>query len=140
MSKEVQGVDLDMNNNALMNQGVIELSSASRIAPPLFSQLQVNDYNPADLQMANVLLIGNSGTGPNTLLSGITAPTLGQNRFLILVCASTGRSGVTLQNNNQLSLAPNRFLGTANVNMNANDTVTLWYDGTVQRWRFISTP
>jgi hypothetical protein len=137
MAEEEQGVDINMKNNALFNLGIVELDNETIISPPSLTA-NTNNYNPVGLDRAHVIKISVFGSGPNLVLTGIQAPQQQQNRFLYLVCTTTGRAGLDISNNDLNSNARNRFLTTSNLRMNNGDVITFWYDGAIQRWRVLS--
>lgn len=77
-----------------------------------------------------------ASTDASRNLTGIASPTAGQRVALINV----GAFDLVLVHD-ATSTAANRFLcpNSANLTLNPNDSVTLWYDTTSSRWRVIGT-
>jgi hypothetical protein len=145
MSKELQGVDLDMDCNGTLNEGRVNIGSCAVLLAPDLNADQ-NNYNPDGFQEVSWLQINLPGSGPNVTLTGIQQPVedggaLGPipvNRKLMITNRSAGRRGLTLSNNDQLSSAENRFLHSGSHTIQPLETAQIVYDITVNKWRIIN--
>lgn len=87
-----------------------------------------NDYAPTGHASASVMRLTASGAYNITGLQGGL-----DGRVVTLT--NIGSSAITLTNDDVASTAANRFLIGGNVALAANDSLTLIYDSTSQRWR-----
>ena len=127
-----------MDNNALLNCGLIGLSGSSIITAPEITG-SVNDWAPTGIQSANVVKVITTGQGANSNITGIEAPNNDANRFLSLVFISNGRRQTDVVLNSGSSLQQNRIVAPGNTINTRNDVViNLWYDFAVQKWRVMS--
>jgi len=103
------------------------LGSTITVAKPATG---TNDWNPSGFSDAGVVrLTGASAVTLNGLIAG------GAGRIVMLF--NTGTAAMTLAHENTGSTAANRFSLPSSINFSipANDSATLWYDGTSSRWR-----
>lgn len=87
-----------------------------------------NNYSPTGLADASILRLTAGGAYNITGLAGGA-----DGRTITLV--NIGTNAITLTNEDAASTAANRFLLGGNVALDANDSLTLIYDSTTQRWR-----
>jgi hypothetical protein len=144
MSKELQGVDLDMDCNGTLNQGRVEIGPGCVLVAPDINTDQ-NNYAPTGIELTPWLQVNLPGAGPNVSLTGIQAPfesgPVGPvlvNRRLMITNKSIGRRGLVLSNNDQNSLADNRFLHSGSHTIQPLETAELIYDTTINKWRIIN--
>lgn len=116
-----------LNDDTVIFGGGIILRNI--ISPPLLTAI-AHDYNPVGLSTANVLRVDATA---NRDVTGIVAQENGRTVVFINVSTHT----ITLQNNNVGSILANRFLIDGNININANTSRELFYDGINSRWRII---
>lgn len=111
----------------------INLSLEGVISP---AQLVANtdNWNPTGLATANVIRVS---TDASRNLTGIVAPAVDGTLILLI---NVGTNNLVLVHD-ATSTAANRFFcaGAGNQTVNEGDAVWLWYDGTTDRWRPIST-
>lgn len=99
------------------------------IYPPQIVANQ-NDYNPAGIQTANLVLI--SSDLPRSI-TGLIAPVPVEGRVQHFL--NDGSSNITFVNNSASSVAANRFQLDTNKTFGPNDGVSFVYDVLNSRWR-----
>lgn len=116
---------LDVNGPASL--GGMTLSSGVR---SVAISAATNDWAPVNFSATGAYRVTTSGTPSITGIASGAA-----NRAISLF--NVGTVALTLSHESAGSAAGNRFAlpGSANYNVPANDSVTLWYDGTSLRWR-----
>ena len=100
----------------------------------------VDDYNPTNLQTAQIIRLVTDGTDYN--ITGITAPdgTYRINGKLLVISNADAAQNITLTDEDAASVAANRFsLGGSNLILGPGEAVTLWYDTASGRWRLLGT-
>lgn len=109
-----------------------DLSLDGVITPTALSG-DVNNYNPAGLDGANVLRLGGGASDRN--ITGLTAPSTARGKLLLLVNIGTTNS-LVLKNASGSSAAGNTFQGAsaADVTVHKGGSVWLWYDPTGLVW------
>ncbi len=130
-------------NGTLVSQGVVFFDSSTEIAAGALQWRlgnfgsagaggTVNNWNPTNLATARIIRI----TGSATTFTGLIAPATSGGGNEITFFNTTG-GAMTLSHENASSTAANRFSmpGSVNFTLPANDSVTLWYDSSSQRWR-----
>lgn len=95
-----------------------------------------NDYSPINYHLYNVLRLEPSGA--NRELTGLDSTNVVGGQAFIIVNISSGFS-LKLKNNNNNSLAANRFLLKADITLEKEEAVVVWYDATNVRWRIAAT-
>lgn len=129
MAKHTFGVDVDCDGNSLLNIGEESISPSSILSPPSFAVNQ-NNYNPVNIQTANVIRLLSSAV---VQITGIIAPD--NTRWKKICLLNVGASNITLVNASALSLANNRFAMNGNLILNANEGAIFLYDQISLRWR-----
>jgi len=90
-----------------------------------------DNYNPADLDEANLLRIG--ATFANLSITGIQGGSVGR----VLYIFNRGVHAITLKNQDNGSSAANRFNATEDVVVDPDHEVAFMYDGVLSRWQFV---
>lgn len=105
------------------------LATDSVITPSQLT-VAVNNFEPAGLADAAMLRLSSDASRN---ITGLAAPTT--NKYLDLW--NIGAQDIVLIHESTASLAQNRIRcpGAANLTVNADDAVTLWYDLLINRWR-----
>lgn len=126
-------VELDSTMDA--NGNTIERIALNLNTPTGLSG-DVNDYNPTNLDTADVLRVDPNGASRN--ITGISAPSYAKK----LCLANIGSAGefLTLKYEDAGSSAANRFIasGLTDITVSPGESVNLFYDTTSSRWRQIS--
>lgn len=94
----------------------------------------VNDYNPSGLPEAVIVEVDTDAD------RNITGLERGQRQKRLLIFGNRGNYTVTLKHNSSSSTYYNRFgcPNTADVTINSNEYVWLWYDVGSEIWRVVS--
>src|SRR5690606_27079362 len=90
-----------------------------------------NNYAPTGINTTNVLRISTDASRNITGLVNAGAHTSGR----VLTIVNIGSNNIVLTNEDAASTAANRFLLGANHTLEANQSITVIYDGTSSRWR-----
>jgi hypothetical protein len=100
----------------------------SEVVPAQITVSQ-NDYNPANLSLAVILLVNSSGA---VNITGLTNNGTGREIYVY----NTGASNITLTNQDVSSLAANRFIGVGNANTTLTPGTGRWvyYSPSLTRW------
>jgi hypothetical protein len=117
--------------SAVTALAVSQTVTETGIISPAQITVNTDDYAPTGLATATILRVS---TDASRDLTGITAGASGRRLLLVNV----GAFDLVLVHD-ATSTAANRFLcpGSANFTLNANDSVSLWYDITSTRWRVL---
>ena len=131
LTNDGAGWRVRMSPNSLSTTQVADVTMSGTITPAALTA-DVNDYNPAGLATALTLRVDPGAAARN--MTGIAAGTDG--RLLRIVNIST-TFALTLQNQNGLSAAANRFLfsQSGDAVLAPNTALMLMYDGTTAAWR-----
>jgi len=107
-------------------------TSGAWLSPPTLT-VSVNDYAPTGWEEARVIRLESSGA---VNITGWVARTVESQRLWLV---NVGANNITLTHADAASLTRNQFLcpGSANLVLNANDSVPTWYDLTTERWRVL---
>lgn len=89
-----------------------------------------NDYSPTGLSSAGSLRLS---TDASRNITGL-ATGIADREIRIF---NVGAQDIVLTNADAASVAANRFLFGANVTLNANESILLWYDATTPGWRAV---
>jgi hypothetical protein len=119
----------DATANAALNYAVSVTGAGS---PPQLTADQ-NNYSPSELAGAAVLRLTSSAAVNITGLAG------GANGR-VLTIFNIGSNNIVLKNQSTSSTTINRFAINADITLGADQSVTLIYDSTSQRWRSASIP
>jgi hypothetical protein len=119
----------DSSANAALNYGI---SVTGVLSPATLSGSQ-NDYSPAGLPGASILRL-NAGADVN--VTGLAGGSDGR----VITLFNTGSGNIVLKNQDSGSSALNRFAFSADIVLGADQSATLIYDATSQRWRSASIP
>lgn len=92
-----------------------------------------NDYNPTDLATASVLRLSSDASRDITGLSGGA-----DGRVMTLF--NVGSTPLVVKNQSTSSTAGNRFALGADMTLAADQSITIMYDATSQRWRAAGLP
>ena len=94
-----------------------------------------NDWNPTGFATADIIRVDIDAN--NIVISGMVAPSAGNNRILAISNINIGSDDIRFNHNDALSLEANRFLlrDNANKSIKPNETAVFWYDHTSQRWK-----
>lgn len=122
-------LDFDATANSILPYAV---SVAGDISPSPLSSDQ-NDFNPSGLANASVLRLSSSAAVNITGLAG-------GSRGRSITIFNTGTNNIVLKNQNTSSTDINRFAVSADITIGADQSTTLIYDATSQRWRSASIP
>lgn len=101
----------------------------SSISPAQITANQ-NDYAPTGLSQNYILRLN---TDASRDITGISAGLSGEEKLIINV----GAQDIVLKDESASSTAANRFALNADVTIQADEAVKIWYDGTSSRWRVI---
>jgi len=116
-------------------QGGVFLGSFLRYAGILSVTISSdqNNWSPTGIDEVSVIRV--TASGGNRTITGIVPPL----HSTVLVIINVGTNLVTLASQSGLSTSTNRFVHNMDSPALAeNETVTIWYDNTTQRWRFIA--
>lgn len=92
-----------------------------------------DDYTNPALQTA--IMIKFSVTSGNKKLTGITAPTVGRWKILIVYNESGGHRKLKLKSNDNGSAAANQFQLHKDIDLHPEQSISLFYDQSISRWR-----
>jgi len=116
-------------------QGGVFLGSFLRYAGILSVTISSDQNNWSPTGIDEVAVIRVTASGGNRTITGIVPPL----HSTVLVIINVGTNLVTLASQSGLSTSTNRFVHNMDSPALAeNETVTIWYDNTTQRWRFIA--
>lgn len=110
-----------------VQDGGIAISTA--ISPAQITSNQ-NDYAPTGYNQNYILRLNSDASRD---ITGIVAGKPGELKLIINV----GSSDIVLKDENAGSTAANRFALNADVTIQADESVQIWYDATSSRWRVI---
>lgn len=123
-----EALAFDASDGAVSLPGAIALTGVVSSGTLL---ADLNDYNPVGLARAAVLKLASDAPRNITGLAGGR-----EGRVLVIVNA--GGNPLTFIHNSTASVAGNRMLLGGNVRLNANQSLTLRYDGAALRWQCIA--
>jgi len=90
----------------------------------------VDDYNPPGLATAGLLKV--SSDAQRNITGMVAQPT-----NTVLYMLNVGNNRVRIQNEDVSSAAANRFSMITFVNLDGDELILFWYDGTASRWRVL---
>lgn len=102
----------------------------SAITTPPTITVDQNNYNPTNFEDFNVIRLSAS---VNIEITGIESSNVAIGQSFILVNVST--FNIKLKNNNNNSLAVNRFMLKGDLTLEKDESLIIWYDTTTLRWR-----
>lgn len=105
-------------------------SLSGTISPAQITSDQ-NDYNPTGLSSATTVRLTSDAV---RAITGLAGGATGR----IVILHNVGSYGITLPDESGSSAAANRFAMTTNFTLMADQSVTLQYDATSQRWRVLT--
>lgn len=128
----IAGISTDGNGQIVIDNPVLVNSSFNFSSPLYPAQITANqnDYNPAGLDTTNIIFLNSNGS---INITGLTAPTVQDGRFIIII--NNGTKNITLTDNSASSTAANRFNFNGNTLLNPNEGVIIVYDVLNSRWR-----
>lgn len=121
---------LAVTETATRIEGKLDLTDDITTAPITSNQ---NDYNPTDLTRATALRLSSDASRDITGLQGVR-----DGRVLIL--HNVGSNPIVLKDESLSSTDAYRFALSADVTLNADQSMLLQYDTTSARWRAVSFP
>jgi hypothetical protein len=116
-----------------LSVGAGPLVLAGTLTTPNLPSGNTNDWNPTGL--ATAIHLRTVAAAPAAVVTGIAGGVAGR----VLSLFNVGVESITLANESGSSTAANRFrLAAGTVVVPADNSVTLWYDGTSSRWRVLA--
>lgn len=132
------GVEDSLGNRTtvlVLREFAMELVLAERLSSVISPSIDADqdDWNPTGLSSTRIIRI--TATGADRAITGVLAQPSAQVTFI-----NVGTNLVTFKPDDAASAAPNRILtgGIADIDLAANDNLTMWYDNDSSRWRVLS--
>lgn len=121
----------DLINPVASSTGSSSTFSLSGVLTPAQITANQNDYSPTGMSAASTLRLSSDAA---RAITGLAGGTTGR----IIVIHNVGSYGITLSDESGSSSAANRFAMTTDLTLMADQSVTLQYDATSQRWRILN--
>ena len=125
---QATGIDVDDNDNVKLPAS---LGLLGKISPSQITSSQ-NDYAPTGFANATVLRLSTDASRDLTGLAG------GADGLVRLV-HNVGSFNLVLKDESASSTAANRFALSADVTLQPDQSVWMWYDSTSSRWRVVGS-
>ena len=113
--------------------GITQITGSIITAPTLTGN--VDNWNPTGFATSNMIRVDVNAN--NRQITGMIAPSAGVNRIVRINNLNTGSNDIKYMENDNGSVAANRFLLRDNADKSSkpNETAAFWYDHTSSRWR-----